>query len=152
MAVREYTESDFRAVCSIYLEAKRDELQFESGEHEIVPLSEDAAILAAFRESAVLVFEEKEVFGFAALFGNQLRAMFVRRDARGKGVGQALLEAARSENPELVLNVAKSNVGAMRFYARNGFVATGEDGRTYGDIAVTYIQMKSNSLAANTRL
>ncbi|MYM23210.1 GNAT family N-acetyltransferase [Duganella sp. FT135W] len=81
-----------------------------------------------------------------------MRAMFVRRDARGKGVGQALLDAARSENTELVLNVAKSNVGAIRFYARNGFVATGENSRMYRETSVTYIQMKPTSLAANTRL
>jgi len=152
MAVREFTESDFPAVCSIYLEAKHDELQFESSVFYIVPLSEDAVILAAFKESAVLVFEEKEVLGFAALYGNQLRAMFVRRDVRGKGVGQALLDAAHSKSAELVLNVAKSNVAARRFYASNGFLVAGEIDRMYGETAVTYIQMKSSSLAANTRL
>ncbi|MYM23211.1 hypothetical protein GTP46_11195 [Duganella sp. FT135W] len=56
MTVREYTESDFPVVCSIYLDAKHDELQFESGEFHIVPLTQDAAILAAFKESAVVVF------------------------------------------------------------------------------------------------
>jgi putative acetyltransferase len=152
MPVREFTETDFSAICSIYLEAKRDELQFESGKFDIVPLNEDAVILAAFKESAVLVFEDKEVLGFTALYGNQLRAMFVRRDVRGKGVGQALLDAACLESTGLVLNVAKSNVGARRFYARNGFVAIGEDGRIYGDTPVTYIQMRSSSLAASKRL
>lgn len=58
---------------------------------------------AAFKESVVLVFEEKEVLGFAALYGNQLRAMFVRRNVRGKGVGKALLDAARSVSTEMVL-------------------------------------------------
>lgn len=152
MPVREFTESDFPAICSIYLEAKHDELQFESTELDIVPLNEDAAILAAFKESAVLVYDEKEVLGFAAIYGNRLRAMFVRRDARGKGAGQALLDAARSENGKLVLNVAKSNVGATNFYARNGFVAFGEDRRMYGDTAVTYIQMTSSALSASERL
>jgi putative acetyltransferase len=152
MTVREYTESDFPAVCSIYLDAKRDELQFEIGEFHIVPLNHDAALLAAFRESAVVVFEEKEVLGFAALYGNQLRAMFVRRDARGKGVGQALLDAALSQNTELLLNVAKSNGGARRFYARNGFVPIGEDARMYRNTAVTYIQMRSSSFPASARL
>lgn len=145
MAVREFTELDFPAVCSIYIEAKRDELQFENGELEVVPLDEDAVILAAFKESVVLVFEEKEVLGFIALYGNQLRAMFVRRHVRGKGVGQALLDAARSVSRKMVLNVAKSNIEAQRFYAQNGFVAIGEDDRLYRDRTITYIQMKSTN-------
>jgi len=152
MTVREFADSDFPAVCRIYLEAKHDELQFESGKFDILPLEEDAVILAAFNESTVLVFEEKEVLGFAALYGNQLRAMFVRRDIRGKGVGQALLDAACSGNKELVLNVAKSNIGARRFYARNGFVVTGENDRIYRDTAVSYIQMKCSAPETNTRL
>lgn len=145
MAVRDFTELDFPAVCRIYIDAKRDELQFENREFEITPLDKDAVILAAFKESSVLIFEDKEVLGFAALYDNQLRAMFVRRDVRGMGVGQALLAAARSgSGREMVLNVAKSNMGARRFYARNGFVVTGEVVRMYQDTAVTYIQMKSS--------
>jgi putative acetyltransferase len=152
MTVRGFNELDFPAVCSIYIKAKHDELQFESRNFEITPLEEDAVILAAFKESVVLVFEEEEVLGFAALYGNQLRAMFVRRDARGKGVGQALLEAAHTGNEELVLNVAKSNEGAQRFYARNGFVVTGEASKIYHDTKITYVQMKSSFPAANKRL
>lgn len=144
MTVRSFNELDFPAVCSIYIQAKHDELQFENLSFEITPLEDDAVILAAFKESVVLVLEEDEILGFAALYENQLRAMFVRRDARGKGVGQALLEAARSVNKELVLNVAKSNAGAQRSYARNGFVVTGETSRMYHERPITYVQMKSS--------
>jgi putative acetyltransferase len=56
MVVRDFTELDFPAVCHIYIEAKRDELQFESGHFEITPLDQDSVILAAFKESAILVF------------------------------------------------------------------------------------------------
>jgi putative acetyltransferase len=152
MAVRDFTELDFAAIRSIYAEAKRDELQYEKGEFEIVPLDEDVVILAAFKESVVLVFEEDEILGFAALYGDQLRAMFVRRDVRGQGVGQALLNAARSGNRELVLNVAKSNLGARKFYARNGFMVTGEVARIYSDRVIAYLQMKSSSLVTNTQV
>ena len=152
MTVRGFNELDFSAVCSIYIEAKHDELQFENRNFEITPLEEDAVILAAFKESVVLVFEEEEILGFAALYDNQLRAMFVRRNARGKGVGQALLAAACSGNKELVLNVAKSNVGAQKFYARSGFVITGETSRMYHGTTITYVQMKSSLPAANLRL
>jgi len=151
MAVREFTESDFPAVCKIYLEAKQDELQFESGRFEIVPLNQDAVILAAFKESTVLVFEEAEVLGFAALYDDQLRAMFVGRGARGRGVGQAMLNCARSRNGEMRLNVAKSNFMAREFYERNGFIAVGEMSSMYGDKAITYVQMKSGYPAVAPR-
>jgi putative acetyltransferase len=152
MTVRGFTELDFPAVCRIYIEAKRDELRFESGEFEITPLDQDDVILAAFKESAVLIFEDKEVLGFAALHDSHLRALFVRRDARGKGVGQALLNAAISANTEgIFLNVAKSNAGARKFYLRNGFAVVGEAERKYRGMAVTYIQMKSSSLIVDRR-
>jgi len=148
MVVRDFSEADFPAVCGIYLEAKRDELQFEEGDFLITPLDEDAVILAAFKESTVLIFEDGDVLGFAALYKNQLRAMFVRKDGRGKGVGQALLDAACSRGTgEMVLNVARSNMGAQRFYARNGFVTIGEVVKTYNDTAVTYVQMTLASSA-----
>ena len=88
MTVRSFNELDFSAVCSIYIEAKHDELQFENRNFEITPLEEDAVILAAFKESVVLVFEEEEILGFAALYDNQLRAMFVRRRSEERRVGK----------------------------------------------------------------
>lgn len=38
MTVRGFNELDFSAVCSIYIEAKHDELQFENRNFEITPL------------------------------------------------------------------------------------------------------------------
>jgi len=38
MTVREFKAIDFPAVCRIYLEAKREELKFESSPFEITPL------------------------------------------------------------------------------------------------------------------
>ena len=59
---------------------------------------------------------------------------------------------ARSENRELVLSVAKSNFQARRFYDRNGFVVTGEGGRSYRGTTVEYLQMKSQADTANAQL
>ena len=58
-------------------------------------------------------------------------AMWVAPDARGAGVGRALLDAvadwARSCGCDrLVLSVTESNHTARRFYASGGFVDTGE--------------------------
>jgi putative acetyltransferase len=146
MTVRNFNEIDFQAVCHIYIDAKRDELQFESSNFAITPLEQDAIILAAFKESDVLVFEDDVVLGFAAFCDNQVRALFVRGDARGKGIGRALLSAVLAANTgELSLNVAKSNLAARKFYDGNGFSVIGEAIRSYGGIDVTYVKMKSGS-------
>ncbi|MBB3121432.1 GNAT family N-acetyltransferase [Pseudoduganella violacea] len=147
MAVRPYIETDFQAVCRIYLDAKRDELAFERGGFVITPLDRDTALQAAFKESAVLVFENEKVLGFSAAFGGQLRALFVHSSARGRGVGGALLNAVSAEAPQgLSLNVAKSNAGAIRFYEENGFAAVGEIVRQYGGRDVIYLQMRRESM------
>lgn len=146
MAVRRFKDADFPAVCRIYIGAKRDELEFENGEFEITPLEQDAVILAAFKESDVLVFETNEVLGFAATFDRQLRALFVRGDARGKGVGHALLNAVFASTSEsVILNVAKSNIGARRFYEKNGFTDVGEVVRQYSGLSITYVRMQGGA-------
>lgn len=144
MGVRRFTEQDFPAVCRIYAEAKRDELRFESAAFDITPLEQDAIILAAFQESSVLVFEAAEVLAFAALHGSQLRALFVRRDARGGGIGRALLAAAIAAiDGSVTLHVAKSNQGARRFYEDNGFTVVGEIEGQYQGIPIPYWKMAS---------
>lgn len=142
MPVRHFIEADFAAVCRIYVDAKRDELAFEDGHFEITPLDEDAFILPAFKESDVLVFEEDEVMGFSATFDGQLRALFVHRNARARGVGGALMKAVLAGSPQCIsLNVAKSNVNARRFYERSGFATVGEIVRQYSGNEVVYVKM-----------
>ncbi|GGY41512.1 hypothetical protein GCM10007387_24300 [Pseudoduganella albidiflava] len=145
MTVRRYASGDFPAICRIYEDARRAELQFEAGSVEITPLDRDPALLAAFHESTVSVFEAGEVVGFAAVHGAQLRALFVLGDARGTGVGTSLLRSVLDSTPGLVLNVAKSNAGARRFYARHGFVAVGSVTRQYGGAAIDYVTMATGN-------
>ncbi|KQZ44185.1 GNAT family N-acetyltransferase [Duganella sp. Root1480D1] len=143
MTVREFDAADFPAVCRIYLEAKREELKFEPRPFEVTPLDQDASILAAFNESDVTVFDDGTVCGFAATFAGQLRALFVQGESRGKGIGQALLDAVVSRQAEGVsLNVAKSNVAAQRFYTRNGFSTVGQTVRQYSGFDIAYVQMR----------
>jgi ribosomal protein S18 acetylase RimI-like enzyme len=142
MSVRCYASADFPAVCRIYLEAKPDELRFESGHFEFTPLEQDPVILPAFLESSVLVYDDGEVQGFSAIFEGQLRALFVRRRARARGVGQALLSAVLADaSGDVSLNVAASNVDAIRFYQKSGFSITRETNKKYSGIDVRYIQM-----------
>ncbi len=72
------------------------------------------------------------VGGFLAVDGEGLVAGFyLAPEARGRGVGTRLLEAAKGRRPEgLTLWTFVANEGARRFYARQGFV---EIGRTAGE-------------------
>ncbi|HWW71919.1 MAG TPA: GNAT family N-acetyltransferase [Duganella sp.] len=135
-------ESDFAAVCRIYVDAKRDELACEDQRIEVIPLREDARILAAFRESDVIVHDDDGVVGFAAIFDGQLRALFVHSSSRGKGVGRALLSAALARSPAgLSLHVAESNLNARQFYERSGFVLEGRSERHYNGCDISYVKM-----------
>ena len=144
--VRPFNQADLADVCRIYVDAKRDELAYEGKVIDIVPLEDDAVILAAFRASDVIVCEDGGVMGFAAMFDGQLRALFVHSEARGRGVGPALLNAALARAPEgLSLYVAASNLNARQFYERSGFTVTGQANRHYNGIDISYVKMSSSS-------
>ena len=60
-----------------------------------------------------------------------ITSLFIDRAARGRGVGKRLLDEAKTARPQgLSLWTFVANRGALRFYAREGFV---EAERTAGD-------------------
>lgn len=147
LRVRQFSEADLADVCRIYVDAKRDELAYEGKAIDIIALEEDAVIMAAFRESDVIVYDDGAVVGFAAMFDGQLRALFVHSAARGRGVGHALLNAALAREPGgLSLHVAESNLNARQFYERSGFTVTGHANRHYNGMDVSYVKMSSPSV------
>lgn len=83
-----------------------------------------------------LCFEGEEAIGFTQLYPTFssigmkrawiLNDLFVAKDARRKGVGDALLQAARAHALEtgassLSLSTAPDNLEAQRLYERNGY-------------------------------
>ena len=140
--VRQFNQADLADICRIYVDAKREELAYEGKVINVIPLQDDAVILAAFRESDVIVCEDGGVMGFAAMFDGQLRALFVHSAARGRGVGHALLNAALAREPRgLSLHVAESNMNARQFYERSGFTVTGQANRQYNGTDISYVRM-----------
>lgn len=65
-----------------------------------------------------------EIAGFAGLYGDMLEMLFVQADARGRGVGRALVRRALDEGVTRV-DVNEQNPLAVGFYQRMGFVVTG---------------------------
>ena len=81
---------------------------------------------------AVTVAEQGgKVVGFLALADGHVDALYLAAGARRRGVGAALLRAAKAASPGgLTLWTFVANAGARRFYRREGFL---ELGRTEGE-------------------
>ncbi|MFZ4842966.1 acetyltransferase [Mycetocola saprophilus] len=74
--------------------------------------------------------------GFSGLAEGSLEMLFVHDDARGSGVGSALLAAAAAAHPDLTIDVNEQNPRALGFYQSRGFAVVGRseldgDGRPF---------------------
>lgn len=75
-------------------------------------------------QAQLLVWEEAgQVAGFLGLWGEHIEGIFVSPEHQGRGIGKALLQAAKERCPSLTLNVYQNNPRAAAFYRREGFVA-----------------------------
>ena len=73
----------------------------------------------------LLVAEEAgRVVGYLSMGGSgHIAAFYLDPEARGRGIGRAMMEAAKAHSPGgLTLTVFEPNVAAQRFYAREGLV------------------------------
>ncbi len=59
--------------------------------------------------------------GFIAVKQGDIAGFYVAEGHRGRGIGKALLDAVKAEEPRLALWTFQANVDAIRFYAREGF-------------------------------
>lgn len=74
-----------------------------------------------------------EVVGFLARNGAEIEALYVARDARGAGVGSALLARAKRRSPRLALWTFQFNRPAQAFYVARGFHEIGRTGGAGND-------------------
>jgi len=104
-----------------------------------MPRLHDAGDVARFYREHVMATCEVVIaeaggrtLGFVAVDGEGFVAsLYLAAAARGRGIGRALLDAAKARHPEgLLLWAFVANDGALRFYAREGFV---EVARTAGE-------------------
>lgn len=88
----------------------------------------------ALPKAEVYVYEDEngEIQGFIGFDGSYVAGLFVRKEARSKGVGKSLLDFAKDRKESLSLKVYAKNVRAVKFYEREGFKTTAEkiDGAT----------------------
>lgn len=74
----------------------------------------------------IWVYDDGIVKGMLRLEGDEIRELYVDHFFQGQGVGAALIEFAMEEHAARWLWALEKNTGALRFYARHGFVPTGE--------------------------
>jgi len=98
---------------------------------------EDSLASLYFPAVSLIVAEhDGQPVGFAGVAEGGLEMLFVSDDARGHGIGTALLDAVTSDHGVTRVDVNEQNAGARGFYLSRGFVEVGRspldgDGRPY---------------------
>ncbi|KLO31963.1 GNAT family N-acetyltransferase [Mycobacterium haemophilum] len=74
--------------------------------------------------------------GFSGVADQKLEMLFIDQQHRGHGVGSALLHAAMTKTPGLLVDVNEQNPQAVGFYHHRGFITLGRsetdsDGRQF---------------------
>ncbi len=144
MTIRASREEDFPQIFDIYSSSKLDELQFEEQAFSLVPIEKDSNRLSELMESDVYVFHNEQLIqGYGALYCNEIRALFVRPESRGMGIGKKLLEFLLSNIPSnACLYVASTNHPAKKLYSAYGFNVTDTFKTTYNQLPVLAQKME----------
>ena len=96
--------------------------------HDFLSPADFAAIAAEVQEMlptvpmTVAVDANDQPLGFMIMDGTHMEALFIHPAAHGQGIGTALVN---SNQGALTTDVNEQNPGALAFYRRLGFVATG---------------------------
>ncbi|MHA7135158.1 GNAT family N-acetyltransferase [Oerskovia turbata] len=98
----------------------------------------EAALASDYLPAVELLVAERDgrVVGFAGVVEDGLEMLFVADEARGAGVGSALLAEAVARHGVTRVDVNEQNEGALGFYVSRGFREVGRspldsDGRPY---------------------
>ena len=138
MDIRPFHTSDLPALLHIYAQAKLDELQHEDACFQLLPLDQDPKRFDALMASYIYMVEiEGACVAYGAITDDELRALFVLPEHRGRGVASALLQHILGNlSNEVFLQVVKSNVAAKALYSGHGFAVTDEYLGAYNGVSV----------------
>ncbi|WP_312920473.1 acetyltransferase [Stutzerimonas nitrititolerans] len=125
MIIRQATNADHPLLLNIWQRSVRATHHFlqESDIQELLPQLRDNYLPAV--ELWVAVDTEDSPLGFIGLNENHVEMLFIEPDLRGKGIGRALLDHARSSRQQMSVDVNEQNPEAVGFYLHYGFVQTG---------------------------
>lgn len=125
MIIRQATNADHPLLLNIWLRSVRATHHFlqEADIEVLLPQLRDIYLPAV--ELWVAVNAEDSPLGFIGLNENHVEMLFIEPDLRGKGIGRALLDHARSSRNQISVDVNEQNPEAVGFYLHYGFVQTG---------------------------
>lgn len=69
----------------------------------------------------VLVARSPDPMGFIAVKQGDIAGFYVAQTHRSRGIGKALLDAVKIDEPRLALWTFQANTRAIAFYSRHGF-------------------------------
>ena len=130
-AIRPATPADASRIAEIivfnnrlnYFPIFRDE-GFSFGTVQVLPLANrflnDPELLGQ-----TWVYDDGVVKGLAVVKGTEIDKLYVEPSFQGRGIGAKLLDFAVSRLGARCLWALEKNEGALRFYARHGFMPTG---------------------------
>lgn len=119
------SEQELEQIIQVWLEANLDAHDF------IAPTywQNNVALMAEMlpqAEVTVYLDEGNEIIGFIGLMDDYIAGIFVKKAARGQGIGKQLLNYAKGEKSRLSLAVYQKNKPAVSFYLQQGFGVVAE--------------------------
>ncbi len=74
-----------------------------------------------FKQADIYVCDSQGIQGFAGLTDNYIAGIFVKEEARNRGIGKQLLDYLKQRYDKLTLDVYAKNKNAFKFYQNNDF-------------------------------
>lgn len=122
--IRELRKQDLAAVMPIWLDANINAHSFIDTAYW---KSNYPLVKTILPKAEVYVYESKnEIKGFIGLTDDYIEGLFVKGNARSKGIGKQLLDYAKNLKPQLSLQVYQKNERAVCFYKRENFFVLSE--------------------------
>lgn len=118
--IRQYREEDLNDVLSSWESASKIAHPFLTEEFQD-KVRHDIPNLYLPNADTWVVEQEGQVFGFMALMGNEVGAVFIKPEFQGKGAGRALMDKAQELCGDLEVEVFKQNTIGQKFYFKYGF-------------------------------
>lgn len=123
--IREYNPADIEAVLNLWLTASIKAHDFVTPEFWKSQVANMRDLYIPASQSYVYQVNG-QVRGFYSLYEGILAAIFVRPEHQGSGIGKQLMQHAKLECPNLLLNVYKENQATIEFYLSQGFKIVSE--------------------------